>query len=328
MKHHFGDFLDREGGYWTIVPNRERYEYALGDVPGHSKEITIVTIGRYETHWKRIFTFPNLEELTLHEPNKEQLSSLHDLPKIKRLRITHARPKDLEFISAFTEVEELVLEYVSGFSDLSPLSYLKNLRALHIENLRRVSDFGGLNGIEALKYLHIDGTFDWKQPIKDFNFLKGLSGLEVFSLGQVITKEPFPALLPLAELDQLKKVKIPMNMFSVEEYALLEVGLHGVEGAIWKPCYVFGNQVELPKQDIRSRLPVEIIRANHPDISIRYDGRRMINDPSSEWYEFLGKSSGIIKRSSAKAEQKCAEHTERYLQMKEKAKRLLSSKVS
>ena len=30
MRHHFGDMLDREGGYWTTIPNRERYAYRIG----------------------------------------------------------------------------------------------------------------------------------------------------------------------------------------------------------------------------------------------------------------------------------------------------------
>lgn len=27
MKHHFGDFLDRTGDYWTTIPNRERFAF-------------------------------------------------------------------------------------------------------------------------------------------------------------------------------------------------------------------------------------------------------------------------------------------------------------
>ena len=38
--------LDREGGYWTIIPNRERHAYRIGDVPAGSREITVVTIGK------------------------------------------------------------------------------------------------------------------------------------------------------------------------------------------------------------------------------------------------------------------------------------------
>jgi hypothetical protein len=122
MKHHFGDMLDREGGYWTIIPNRERYAYRIGDVPVGSREITIITIGKDDEHWSRVSTLPNLEELTLHQPTNEQLEAAGRLKSVKRLRITHAQPKTLDFIRTMIAVEELVLEYVSGFSDLSPFA--------------------------------------------------------------------------------------------------------------------------------------------------------------------------------------------------------------
>jgi hypothetical protein len=158
MRHHFGDLLDRDGGYWTTIPNRERYAYRIGDVPSGSKEVTIVTIGKKDENWERVLTLPNLVELTLHEPTNDQLEAVGALRSIKRLRITHARPKSIEFIRSMSEIEELVLEYVSGFDDLSPLRELKRLRAIHLENLRRVSNFDGLSGVKSLQYLSICGT--------------------------------------------------------------------------------------------------------------------------------------------------------------------------
>ena len=68
MRYHFGDFLDRDGGYWTVIPNRQRHAYRIGDIRAGSPEITIVTIGKDDAHWARVLTLPNLEELTLHSP--------------------------------------------------------------------------------------------------------------------------------------------------------------------------------------------------------------------------------------------------------------------
>lgn len=326
MKHHFADLLDREGGYWTIVPNRDRYSYKIGDIPIGNKEITIVTIGRDDKNWERIFTLPNLEELTLHESSTEQLQSISQLLSLKRLRITHARPKNIEFLRPLKNIEELVLEYVSGFSDLSPLRELCKLRALHIENLRRVSKFGGLVGLKNLKYLRIDGTLDWKQPIEDFEFLKGLPELEVLSFGRITSKFSYPALLPALSLKKLKKIKIPRNMLPANEYALLEVGLKNVEGARWDVCTRFAySNIPLPANDVRAYLPDHIIKSDHPEVLIRYDGKRMINDPDSEWFEFLGKSAGRVKCSNPKSEEKCAEHQKKYDSMKEEAKRVINN---
>jgi len=325
MKHHFGDLLDRGGDYWSVVPNRDRYAYEIGDIPAGSKEITIITISRDEENWERIFTLPNLEELTLHEPNKEQLQAISTLIAIKRLRITHARPKDLGFISLLVNIEELVLEYVSGFSDLSPLRSLKKLRALHMENLRRVKDFDGLSGLESLRYLRIDGTLDWKQPISNFEFLKGLPNLEVLSFGQIINKSPFPAILPALALKKLKKIKLVWNMLATEEYALLEVVLPNVEGADWGPFTRFAySTIPLPIDDIRAHLSDKIINSNHPEVFISYKGERLINNPKDEWFEFTGKKAGKAKCSNSKSKEKCDECARKYQLMKEDAQRLIS----
>lgn len=328
MKHHFGDLLDRDGDYWTIVPNRERYAYAIGDVPPGSEAITIVTIGSNDESWDRVFTFPNLEELTLHEPTKLQLEAISNLTKIERLRIAHARPTDINFIASLVNVEELVFEYVSGFSDLSPLKSLKKLRSLHLENLRRVGDFGGLSGIESLKYLRIDGTLDWKQPISDFDFLKGLPNLEVLSFGQVITKASYPALFPVVGLKKLKRIKLVWNMLDAEEYALMEVALNGVAGADWGPFRRFAySSIPIPNNDIRAHLSEDAIKLNHPEITINYKGERRISDPDNEWYEFTGKKAGRVKCNSPRSKEKCDEYEKKYNLMKEEAKRLISKIV-
>lgn len=288
MKHHFGDFLDREGDYWTVVPNRERYAHRIGDVPNGSEEIRIATIGSEDSSWRNVFTFSNLEELTLHNPSQEQLQAISKLSMLKRLRITHARPKELTFISSLSYVEELVLEYVSGFSDLTPLRSLPKLKSLHIENVRKVTDFGGLFGLTSLRYLRIDGTLDWKQPIANFEFLRGLPNLELLSFGQIVNKTPFPALLPALALKKSKRLGLTWNMLAAEEYALLEVGLRGVAGANWGPFTRFAYSA------------------------------------GDEWFEFTGKNAGRAKCGHVKAEQKCAEYTLKYEQMKAKAKSVIS----
>jgi hypothetical protein len=327
MRHHFGDLLDREGGYWTLIPNRERYVYRIGDVPVGSQEVTIVTIGEEDENWSRALTLPNLEELTLHEPTTEQLLAVGGLRSVKRLRITHARPRTIDFIGSMSGVEELVLEYVSGFNDLAPLQRLKRLRALHIENLRRVSDFGGLAGAVNLEYLAVYGTTDWKQPIGDFEFLRDLPRLEVLALWQVICPAPYPAMLPALSLTHLKKLRIHGSYLAAEEYALLEEGLNGVQGATWGPYRTVAySEIELPSDDVRAHLPEEVIRSKYPDVTVRFDGKRTIHDPASRWIEFTGKGAGRVRCGSASAEARCREYSARYGAMKEHARALIDGK--
>lgn len=225
MKHHFADFLDRTGDYWTIVPNRERYAYAA-DIDINDKEaVKILTISKSHDYWKQVFECPYLEELTLHNPSREQVQVIRKLTQLKRLRVTYFRASDIEFIGDLFDLEELILEYVSGFSDLTPLSKLTKLRSFKCENLRRVSNFDGLKGLKSLRFLHIDGTLDWNQPIENFDFLGGLENLEVIALGFIVYKTEFPAFLPMLKLKQLKKFMTGMASLSTKDFAFLEVAL-------------------------------------------------------------------------------------------------------
>ena len=127
---------------------------------------------------------------------------------------------------------------------LTPLLKLTKLKSLHFENLRRVANFDGLKGLNSLRYLHIDGTLDWNQPIENFEFLKGLPNLEVFSLGFIISKTEFPAFLPILHLKSLKKIKIGRATFKTNEYAFLQVAIPNVEGCSWDLCWDYQDNFE------------------------------------------------------------------------------------
>lgn len=286
MKHHFGDFLDRTGDYWTTIPNRERFAFIADFEIANKDEVKILTISKNQekVNWEQVFDCPNLEELTLHNPSKEQVQAICKLTNIKRLRITFFRATDIDFISNLNNLEELILEYVSGFTDLTPLSKLTKLKSLHFENLRKVSNFDGLKGIDSLRYLHIDGTLDWNQPIENFEFLKGLPSLEVFSLGFIINKTEFPALLPILHLKRLKKIKVGRATLKTNEYAFLKVALPNVEGCEWDLHWDYLDN-----------------------------------------FEFLGKRAGRVKKTSPIVMERCDEFTTMFENMKIESEILIKS---
>ncbi|HTI92776.1 MAG TPA: hypothetical protein VL727_19400 [Puia sp.] len=244
MKHHFADLLDRSDDYWTIVPNRERYAYSAMDKLAEKDLVKILTISKHDENWKQAFDCPNLEELTLNDPSKEQLAAIHTFRAIKRMRVSYLRTPTIDFIAHCPNVEELVMEYVSGFSDLAPLQELKQLKSLHLENLRRVSSFDGLRGIESLRYLFIGGTLDWNQPIADFNFFASLPNLEAFQFMFVFNQSPFPAFLPLLYLKKLKKIHVGRGYFKTPEYAFLKAAFPHIEGCDWELCWKHSGKLE------------------------------------------------------------------------------------
>jgi hypothetical protein len=286
MKHHFGDFLDRTGDYWTTIANRERFAFIADFEIAKKDEVKILTISKNQEkiNWEQIFDCPNLEELTLHEPSKEQVQAIRKLTNIKRLRVTFFRATDLDFISDLNNLEELILEYVSGFSDLTPLSKLTKLKSLHFENLRKVSNFDGLKGINSLRYIHIDGTLDWNQPIENFEFLKGLPNLEIFSLGFIINKTEFPALIPILHLKKLKKVRIGRATLKTNEYAFLKVAKPNIEGCEWDLCWDYLDN-----------------------------------------FEFLGKSAGRVKKTNPIVKEKCDEFITIFENMKKESETIIKN---
>jgi len=286
MKHHFGDFLDRTGDYWTTIPNRERFAFIADFEIANKDEVIILTISKTQdkNHWEQIFDCPNLEEIILHDPSKEQVQAIRRLTNIKRLRVTFFRTTDIEFIGDLHNLEELIFEYVSGFSDLTTLLKLKKLKSIHFENLRRVSNFDGLRGLDSLRYLHIDGTLDWNQPIENFDFLKGLPNLEVFSLGFIINKTEFPAFLPILHLKKLKKIKIGRATFKTNEYAFLTSAIPNIEGCKWDLCWDY-----------------------------------------HENFEFLGKRAGFVKKNNPNVRECCDEFIATFEKMKKESETIIKS---
>ncbi|MEM6568979.1 MAG: leucine-rich repeat domain-containing protein [Planctomycetota bacterium] len=321
MKHHLADFLDRDDGHWTFTPNRQRYGQGIADAPDGSPDVVVATIGRDTTDWERVLDFPRLEELTLHEPSKEQFEAVGRLRSIRRLRVTHHRPKTIESLAAAVGVEEMILEYVSGFSDLSPLRALPRLRSVYFENLRRVKRFDGLAGCNELRYLAIHGTLDWDQPIHDFEFVEELPALEVLSAHSVRALAGPPVALPIARSTSLRRLRIMNQILTALDHAILEVGLPHVDGARFGPWELeYDKYHQVAQDDPR----VEEARRAGRSVHQRYDGLISVADPETAWFRPTGRGARRFRRNGTKAnERRCADVTARYDDLKDEARRLL-----
>ncbi len=313
MKHHFGDWLNRDKEYWTITPNRERWSYRFENLSDAPIESSILTITKQDLNWERIFEFENLSELTLHEASKQQLESVKKLEGLTALRVSHARPKTLKFIEGQNNLEELVLEYVSGFDDLSPLTELPKLTALHMENLRRVRNFEGLSGCRRLKCLSIYGTLDWKQPIESLDFLKDLSELEYLDFGFINFLSGFPVFEPLASIKKLNEIRLGLSATTLENFAYLEANFPNIKGAKRIPYRIIEEQNrKITTRDVRGRMPLEEFKAI-PDAFLSDEGERYIYEAPQLY--LLGKGIRYYSGPIEKVMQRRDEHKAKYDQL-------------
>lgn len=314
MKHHFADTLNRSGEYWSITPNSERWSCHFSDLAEAPADISKLTITRNDKNWQRAVGFEQLAELTLHEPDQSQLTALTDFPKLTALRISHARPKTLSMLKGQIALRELVLEYVSGVDDLHPLGHLPSLTALHMENLRRVSDFSPLMTSKSLRYIAIYGTLDWSQPVESFDFLGGMEALEYLNLGFGARVPDKPLLFAsLLKLKKLSRLDIGMSTLPLEEFAWLEAMLPKIEGAV-RPAFVRygGENRELDARDYRAKLPMSEFQ-RFSGLYVGADGRRYERVPHQAM--LLGKGQRNVSGTDEVVTRKCLIHEEKFQEL-------------
>ncbi|MCI0152239.1 hypothetical protein KNO81_41275 [Paraburkholderia sediminicola] len=314
MKHHFSDVLDRSGEYWTITSNRERWSCHFSDLAEAPEDISKLTITRNDKNWQRAIGFEQLVELTLHEPDQSQLAALAGFPKLTALRISHARPKTLAMLEGQTALRELVLEYVSGVSDLHPVGRLPSLTALHMENLRRVSDFSPLGASKSLRYIAIYGTLDWSQPVESFDFLGGMERLEYLHLGfGVRVPDKSRLFVSLLELKKLSRLHIGMGTLPLDEFAWLEAMLPHVEGAVRLAFVRYGGEDrKLNAQDYRAKLPMSEFQ-RFSGLYVGADGKRYERVPHQAM--LLGKGQRNVSGTDERVTKKCLVHEEKYQEL-------------
>ncbi len=310
MKHHFADLLDRSADYWTITPNRERWSCHFDDLSEAPDTVSKLTITRNDKNWQKAKSFEQLTELTLHEPDQSQLGALADFPKLTALRISHARPKTLAMLEGLTALREVVFEYVSGIKDLDPLGRLPSLTALHLENLRGVSDFSSLSPSRSLRSLAIYGTLDWNQPVESFDFLEAMENLEYLKLCWLRVPSEPALFAPLLGLKKLSRLEIGMNELPLEEFAWLEAKLPHVEGAVRHAFARYGGKDRrLDSQDYRAKVPMNEFQ-RFTGLYVGTDGKRYERIPHQAM--LLGKGQRNVTGTDERVAEKCRAHEERY----------------
>jgi hypothetical protein len=303
--------MTQRSDYWTISEDRAWWMPHFPRVADAPEDISTLTITRDDKNWRRARDFAHLVELTLHNPDQAQLEALADFPKLTALRISVARPKTLRMLEGHNALRELVLEHVSGVSDLGPLGHLSSLTALHLENLRRVSDFSALGSLHSLRYLAIKGT-EWSQPIESFDFLGAMKALEFLELLAVRPPQRPFLLTSLLQLDQLLRMELGIDVFPLEEFAWLAANLAHVEGAVMPPYRRYDGGIRLIEDDYRLNMPLEEFQ-RYSRLFIGEDGKRYVN----ERYEasLLGRGQRFVYGAEDLVAKKCAAHEKKYREL-------------
>lgn len=302
-----------------MTPNDERFKYWVEDCSELPTDTTTVTIGRDATGVEHLQNLPALEEVTLHETNQAQIEAISQLCQIKRLRITHARPRSIAAIAKLKRLEEVVLEYVSGFDDISPLAELPDLRALHLENLRGMRDFSPLGHCAKLRYLAILGTLDWAQPVNSISFAAKIGALEYLML--MARLEDVESARDLIAIGDRCEFNFKDNLLPLEIFAYLEA--HCTK-ATFTPVKRrnAGGDACIPEADKRYALSSEELAANHPEVVVCRDGRLLLATLTGyDQFMLLGRNARSISATTKNAADKAAAYRNKYLELVDAAKR-------
>ncbi len=135
-----------------------------------------------------------LEDLDLmYTGSSADLTALKSLPRLRSLHVSGV--DSLELIGGLYKVDSLGI-WGSTFTDLSPISNLRELRYLHLLKNERVSDFSPIGSLTLLRHLTL-----WGSPgLVDAPFLARLSNLVSLDLDDCHSLHDISALVPLPNL--------------------------------------------------------------------------------------------------------------------------------
>lgn len=126
--------------------------------------------------------------------------------QLKRLEIKWGAYKDISAVENLTNIELLHIGSGAGVESIKPLSKLKNIIALSIENFQKISNYDDLCALTTLESLSITGDGMGPQYIKidNIDFINRMSQLRLFRLltERLLSKDYSP-ILNLKNLEHL-----------------------------------------------------------------------------------------------------------------------------
>jgi len=125
---------------------------------------------------------------------------------LKRLEIKWGVYDNLESITKLTEIEFLDIGSGSAVQSIEPLTELKKLKGLQVENFQKISNYDAFSKLISLESLFIDG--DRTSPktirIESIDFLRRMPQLKCYRmLATILVNKDYSPILELNNLEYL-----------------------------------------------------------------------------------------------------------------------------
>ena len=167
---------------------KAKLNYTNYESLAHNEDIEGICLNDVDEERLAVFsTLPNLKYLRLRNNKQEEIPDLSCLQSLEVLILANmTRVKDIGFISDMNCLKTLFICDVKNLYDLSPLSRLKQLRELSLEN-------GGMSGVG--------------KPVKSLEPLSKLTELQYLHFGVTVENRNYDV-APLFSLKKLQKLSI------------------------------------------------------------------------------------------------------------------------
>jgi internalin A len=118
----------------------------------------------------------NLEQLSMHQNDINDLSPIAGLTKLRELSIGYNYISDISMLPKLINLEVIAM-YSNQVSDITPLADMNNLRLLEL-SCNPITDFSPIYNLKNLKHLSLSSI-----QCSDFSFIAGLTNLTNLTLG-------------------------------------------------------------------------------------------------------------------------------------------------
>lgn len=137
---------------------------------------------------------------------QELFNAVCSQKQLKRLEIKWGAYKDISAIENLIDIELLHIGSGASVESIRPLSKLKNIIALSVENFQKITNYNDLSELTTLESLSIQGDGMGPQYIKidNIDFVRRLSQLRFFSLlTERLGSKDYTPILDLKNLEHL-----------------------------------------------------------------------------------------------------------------------------